>query len=129
MNGNRIFMELSSLRIVDRFYIKRCNRCQGFGHYAKDCSQDQVCGYCCASDHSSSGCHKKVESKNYYSCINCKKSNRNSDGHSTHWMKCPTYLELQDKLKKGIPYYAKNCHWIHCQVIIVNCSVGMYVHW
>ena len=38
-NGNRIFLELSAHKVVDRFYIKRCNRCQMYGHYQNQCTK------------------------------------------------------------------------------------------
>ena len=40
-----------------------------------------------------------------YECWNCKAAGKDSVGHSTHWHKCPTLLEQQKKIKKGIPYY------------------------
>ena len=45
-NNNKIYIELDAYRVVDRFYIKRCNRCQNFGHYEKDCMNDLCCAYC-----------------------------------------------------------------------------------
>ena len=104
--GNRIFMELSSFRVIDRFYIKRCNKCQTFGHYQKDCKNGTICGFCCADDHLSPHCPKKTDDKTEYNCINCKNAKKEYKGHSTHWIKCPTYVELQEKLKKSIPYYS-----------------------
>ena len=41
----------------------------------------------------------------HYKCGNCKDAGKKETGHSTHWHKCPTYLEQQRKAKKTIPYY------------------------
>ena len=40
-----------------------------------------------------------------YECVNGQNAGRDYRGHSTHWHKCPTYLDIQQKLKKSIPYY------------------------
>ena len=102
---NKVFIDLVALRVVDRFYIKRCNRCQQFGHYEKDCSTDVRCGYC-TNHHRSVDCDQvDVGDFDKYECWNCKDAGKDSVGHSTHWHKCPTLLEQQKKIKKGIPYY------------------------
>ena len=103
--NDRIYLDLTTKRVVDRFYIKRCNRCQGFGHYEKDCQNEVCCGYCSKS-HKSSEC-KEVAPGDHanYKCINCKRNDKDCSGHSSIWHKCPAYLELQKKLKKTIPFY------------------------
>ena len=98
-------MDLIAHKVIDRFYIKRCNKCQTFGHYEKDCTNETCCGYC-KKHHLSINC-EDVELEDYenYNCINCEKAGKNASGHSSYWNKCPTYLELQQKLKKSIPFY------------------------
>ena len=105
--NNRIYIELTSHRIVDRFYVKRCNKCCKFGHYEKDCTESVCCGYC-HGEHLSKECTtvKPGECLNY-ECKNCLDSGKNAKGHSAMWPKCPTYLEAQEKKKKAIPYYQK----------------------
>ena len=102
---NKLYIDLEALRVVDRFYIKRCNNCQQFGHYEKDCSNEVRCGYC-TNQHKSGDCDQ-VEEGDFekYQCMNCKTAGKQHVGHSTHWHKCPTLLEQQKKIKKGIPYY------------------------
>ena len=41
-NKDRIHADLLAYRVVDRFYVKRCQNCQKFGHYEKDCDKE-VC--------------------------------------------------------------------------------------
>ena len=106
-NGNnRIYMDLLALKVVDRFYIKRCNRCQKFGHYEKDCSSPKECCGFCTREHKSEDCGR-VEEGDFqnYQCCNCKEAGREAVGHSSHWHKCPSLIEQQKKVKKGIPYY------------------------
>ena len=105
-SDDKIYMDLEALKVVDRFYIKRCNKCQQFGHYEKDCTHDAHCGYC-TDNHKSSECNHVEEGdvKNY-KCVNCKRAGKDGVGHSAHWHKCPTLLEQQNKAKKSIPYYS-----------------------
>ena len=107
-NDDKIYMDLLALRVVDRFFVKRCNKCQNFGHYEKDCQEDACCGYC-KGNHLSKDC-VDVNDGDFgnYKCVNCERGNKDGNGHSTHWHKCPSYLDLQKKLKKSIPYYQKN---------------------
>ena len=106
---DKIFMDLRVHQVVDRFYIKRCNKCQQFGHYEKDCKNTaHQCAYC-QHQHKSSECDQVDEGDfENYDCHNCRKAQKDSAGHSTFWYKCPTMLEQQKKVKKGIPYYQKN---------------------
>lgn len=108
LEGDRIYNGLGTNRVVDRFYIKRCNKCQEFGHYERDCEKEVCCGYC-RKNHKSTEC-QEVEPGDFdnYDCINCHRNNKTSVGHSSIYHKCPSYLELQKKLKKTIPYYSKN---------------------
>ena len=103
--GDRIYIGLVSHRIVDRFFVKRCNKCQGFGHYENECPNETCCGYC-QKNHKSSECDEKEEGDHEsYECINCKKANKPHVGHSSLWHKCPCFLEQQKKVKQTIPYY------------------------
>ena len=56
MSNDKIYMDLVSHRVVDRFYIKRCNKCQQFGHYEKECTHELHCGFC-KQHHKSSDCN------------------------------------------------------------------------
>ena len=70
-SNDQIYMDLTSHRVIDRFYIKRCNQCQ---HYEKDCSNLPCCGYCGLS-HLSKDCSEVAtgDCVNYY-CVNCSKN-------------------------------------------------------
>ena len=105
IQGDKIFLGVTAHRIVDRFFVKRCNKCQEFGHYEKNCDKEISCGYC-TMNHRSSECNE-VEPGDYenYQCVNCEKANKPSVGHSSLWHKCPLFLDQQKKVKKAIPYY------------------------
>ena len=105
MSGNKICMDLVAHQVVDRFFIKRCNKCQKFGHYQKDCTVEVHCGYC-RQNPLSKDCNE-IEDGDfaYYDCVNCERADKRSLGHSAYWHKCPTYLDLQKKAMKSSPYY------------------------
>ena len=106
-NGNRVFIGSSSCPVFDRFFIKRCNRCQGFHHFQKDsggCKRVEVCALC-AGNHDTRQC--QVE-ENMYKCTNCVRAGKEDCMHPAYSLECPSYIAEQDKLKKSIHYYQKN---------------------
>ena len=97
---------MEAIKVYDRFYVKRCNKCNQFGHYVKDCNNSKVCGVCCSEEHESEGCpNKDTTDMNLVKCINCKNRNLEEKGHKASWFKCPAYIEAQKKVKGTIPYY------------------------
>ena len=107
VNGDKIFTDLVSHKVLDRFYIRRCNKCQRYGHYQNTCSNSECCAYCKSAEHKSSECPLKIASQiSQYKCVNCEESGKDAMGHSAHWSKCPHYISLQNKLKESMPFYA-----------------------
>ena len=102
---DRIYVGISSCRVYDRFYVKRCNNCQQFGHFKDSCQNETVCGHC-SGPHQSEGCSLK-ESKDFskLKCTNCKDAPGCGNGHSAFWYNCPAYKEAQKKLRSTISYY------------------------
>ena len=107
--GDKIHIGANVFKVVDRFHVRRCNRCQALGHYEDKCDprSPRVCGFCTKS-HESKDCPDKERAHARHTCINCIGSDNKGRGHSAFWSKCPTYIEAQDKLKKTIPYYSKS---------------------
>ena len=109
VHWNRLFISATSVRVYDRFYVKRCNKCNKFGHYKDKCQESPSCGICGAEDHESETCgHKDDPSR--FRCVNCKRVNQQHTGHNATSRKCPAYITAQKKLKGNMPYYqgAKN---------------------
>ena len=110
-SSDRIYYGTSVHRVLDRFYIKSCARCHKFGHYHAECQENPCCGYCMDENHTSEHCPvRKENDHSKFKCVNCKCAQKQYEGHSSHYGKCPTYLELQKRTKLNIPYYntAKN---------------------
>ena len=104
--GNKVHLSDGHCRVADNFHIKRCNKCQSFGHYASKCKPDSqdICGYC-GEHHKSSECLIKNSPSHTHKCCNCETAGlENFEGHSTFWRDCPAYKIQQDKLKGAIAY-------------------------
>lgn len=105
--GNRLCIGINSCPVYDRFFVKRCNQCQGLGHFHKDnggCKNDQVCGKC-SEKHDTRNCHVDEDR---YRCINCVKAEHDEVSHAANSFGCRCYVAEQEKLKKSINYYQKN---------------------
>ena len=105
-NGDRLYIGLMAYRVTDRFYVKRCNKCQEFGHYYADCKSTQCCAYCKSAEHKSSDCELKGSvDKSSFECVNCERAGKDGVVHSAHWGKCPVFLEKQNRVKMSIPHF------------------------
>ena len=88
---NKIVIGLSSCKVYDRSQTKRCNNCQHYGHFAKDCPtpDEPICGKC-SGDHRTDGCNSH-ETK----CINCVRKNCNDTNHAAYDHRCPTLKDYE----------------------------------
>ena len=106
-NDNRLCIGINSCPVFDRFFIKRCNRCQEFHHFHNDnggCKKDKVCALC-TGKHDTRDCRTDED---HHKCNNCVKADRDEFSHAAFSHDCPSYIAEQDKLKKTIHYYSKN---------------------
>ena len=105
-NNDRIYYGTTVHRVIDRFYIKSCAKCHKFGHYHAECTSTAICGYCMDESHTSEHCQiRKDNELSKFKCINCKEAKKTFEGHSSHYKKCPTYLDVQKRTRSNIPYY------------------------
>ena len=103
--GDRVYFKTYSCKTYDSFYVRRCFKCQMFGHYAKDCRNDSVCGVCAGTHtHDTKNCSKPE------CCVNCKKGGFKPDqcAHSAFSSTCLSYKKEQNKLRSSIGYFQKN---------------------
>ena len=90
---DKVTVGLTSCKIYDRHHVKRCNNCQGIGHYYKECPtpEEPRCAKC-SLEHPTNSC-TAIESK----CINCSKEGKESN-HKAYDPKCPALLcEIEKK--------------------------------
>lgn len=97
-NG-KIYLRYVACNFADHVRVLQCFRCMMFGHTAKNCKVDPVCGHC-------SEAHEMKECKNRQQlpvCCNCKRNTRlgqNDIAHSAlDVKKCPF---LENKIKDRI---------------------------
>ena len=106
-HGNWLHIRLESVIIYDGFYLKRCNKCNLFGHYKENCDKPISCGLCSAENqHEIQACPTKdTATQDQHQCINCMIAGQSGLGHSASWIKCPAYIAAQRRLRSQIPYY------------------------
>ena len=105
-NRKRIFVGGNSCPVYDRFFVKRCNRCQGFHHFQNDydgCKKAEVCALC-AGNHDTRGCR---HDRDLCKCVNCEKLGHDDFMHPAFSLDCPSYVAEQDKLRRSINWYQK----------------------
>ena len=108
--GGKVFLSSKNCAVVDSFHVKRCNKCQAFGHYADKCGRDvpTVCGYC-GENHKSNDCALKDSPQGTHKCRNCQVAGfEEFEGHSTFFRDCPAYVVEQKKLESAISYDYNN---------------------
>lgn len=103
--NDKVVLGVASCKIYDRYYVLRCNKCQGFDHYAKDCESLPCCGKC-SGTHETKDCDNEVVKQ----CINCVKSGEEDCGHYTFDYICPTITKRQADMKKKTAEQSLNSH-------------------
>lgn len=90
---------LNSCKIFEYIDVLRCNKCQRFGHFAKECTFAEICRNC-HKGHATSTCNDEHVNK----CSNCiaenKKGAQHNSRHRTSDERCPIRLERINALKK-----------------------------
>ena len=109
---DKIHMGLTHHNIRDRFYVRRCNKCQGLGHYEDKCDESNhlVCGFC-TKEHKSDDCPEKKKDHKFHNCINCSGEGLDCRGHPAFWKDCPAYKLAQKRMSKTIAYDYSYLNW------------------
>lgn len=90
-------------KVVDNVYIRRCYKCYGFNHNARECKSELACSKCSLP-------HLRKECKsNEEKCINCVETNKrlelNLNVHHNVWSsECRVYQRKLESSKKAISY-------------------------
>ena len=104
---DKVVIGLMSCKIYDRHYIKRCNNCQEYGHYYKECPTPNVhCCAKCSADHPTNTCPESSIRK----CINCTKAGLLDNEHATYDHNCQS-LKNQLHKKKELDKKHLNMKW------------------
>ena len=96
--NDKITMGITTCKIYDQYNVKRCNNCQGFGHFYKECQtpETKVCANC-GDDHATKDCVSTTKH-----CVNCAKSGATDCEHRSDDPKCPSLSQEQEKMKSNL---------------------------
>ena len=102
---NKLTIGFTNCKVYDRYHVKRCNNCQHFGHYARECPtpDEHVCGKC-GEDHITNDCESDD-----VRCVNCVQEN----GDHAYDYKCPSLKKKQETEKKKQTQKSLNFSLIH----------------
>ena len=97
---DKVLIGITTCKVYDQYHVKRCNNCQSFGHFYKDCPNPdvQVCAVC-SGNHSTRDCTSHISK-----CVNCVKAEvpiAQCD-HRADDAGCPTLRKQQEKMKKNL---------------------------
>lgn len=96
MVGNRIYIELSSCKVVEFFGYLQCLACQKFGHREIYCKADKlVCSYCSEIGHRENVCARKDKPPK---CANCK------GPHTTIFPRCKERINAINRVVRITKY-------------------------
>ena len=104
LHNDRLTLGLTTCRVYDRYHIKRCNICQQFGHYAKECpTPDYPTCSECSENHLTENCDSSDQK-----CINCTRNKEDNKEHTATSFKCPSFIKQQNQLKTKLNSYHLN---------------------
>ncbi|GBL80359.1 hypothetical protein AVEN_92269-1 [Araneus ventricosus] len=100
----KISLNWQKHNIREHFDIKRCFKCQDFGHIQTNCKRKNVYCVYCGNSHPSSTCRN-----NRAQCLNCSEANRNRRvkydiNHFASDNKCPVYQQMVQRYKDSLTY-------------------------
>lgn len=97
---DRLIIGYHSCRIYDQVSTMRCNKCQHFGHFKRDCSNEASCAVC-AGNHLTESCSASPSSvDDIKKCINCVRSGITDHNHKADSPFCSAYLNEHEKCRK-----------------------------
>ena len=108
LRNQSIYIGNSRCKVVDRFDLKQCFRCQKLGHISSHCKEaDVICMYCSAS-HMTRACPYK-EDRGRHRCTNCSHSTYDPyrESCSTHHSgaeNCPIITLEKESLRQRTEY-------------------------
>jgi hypothetical protein len=105
LEKERINIGWNKCRVFDHYSIKRCFKCWGFYHIAKDCKRQETCSKC-AANHKASEC-KAIKMR----CVSCMHKNKTynlkiNEEHDALSRKCPTFIRALEEEKKRTGWVA-----------------------
>lgn len=99
LKRGKINMGWRKCMVFNHYSVRRCFKCWGYYHIAKNCTRQETC-HKCAGDHKASECTATKKK-----CINCMYKNKTynlkiNEEHDALSVECPTYIRALDEEKK-----------------------------
>lgn len=86
---------------VDQSPVTQCYRCLGYGHLARDCDRDTICGNC-SENHDSRDCQVPTDQ---FKCANCASSNKGTNAnHAAYSSVCPEWQKWDRIARSAVDY-------------------------
>ncbi|XP_025016919.1 uncharacterized protein LOC112539004 [Tetranychus urticae] len=95
-----LYIDYQRCKVDDFFRLRRCFKCQGFGHGSSKCQRTDKCSHC-GEDHKIQDCQKLSEKP---TCINCKLSKKASHDHKSSDQQCPSRIAAIQREIESIDY-------------------------
>ena len=95
---DRIVISFFKCIVYDQLNANRCNKCQRFGHFARDCKNHACCAKC-NGDHETKSCSQSDNSPS--KCANCVRANKPTHNHRADESACPCYVAEHNKRKES----------------------------
>ena len=89
-HGDRVIVGITSCKVYDRVFPKRCATCQNYGHFFAQCPcKDEPFCALCGKDHETINCPTPdlLEKK----CINCMRNKLDNANHAATSTHCPIF--------------------------------------
>jgi hypothetical protein len=106
-NFNFLYILFSRCKVEEYNHVIRCFKCQGYGHFARDCNLKDMCVNC-GEEHKTKNC----QTPDHNNCVNCKRYNervkaplsRTNIKHKANDQCCPSYQRVNNIIKSKIDY-------------------------
>lgn len=95
-----LYIDYQRCKVDDFFRLRRCFKCQGFGHSSSKCQRTDKCSHC-GEEHKVQDCQKLSEKP---TCINCKLSKKASHDHKSSDQQCPSRIAAIQREIESIDY-------------------------
>lgn len=100
MSEGKIFIVWRRCKVDDFTLVTRCYKCQGLGHVAKSCKQEEeTCGICAEEGHKMLDCPNKTGARKCAVCKRVGKPHTHKADSS-----CPLYKQIRDRIIANTEY-------------------------
>ena len=97
-NKDKVIIGVTMCKVYERQSAKRCNNCQLYGHFAKNCPtpMEPSCAKC-GEKHRTDQCMSPSGVRN---CVNCVRNNEDETDHPVFFHKCPSLVKYQEDVQR-----------------------------